>query len=172
MLLYKSLKSDAGYTLIWCENRNPLCQNFAREPQQSQARLPTELPREMLACLFFSYLCWAVCTIPSGTFKTRHCCVPTTVSWFYLVREVKPLCRSCCSLLSFPKPSSSLLQDSLCCVLEFVCACVCSCAFSSKTLVPLENMTPCRSLKPMWRWARCTSRTVSHDHNSTCLKLI
>lgn len=47
------------------KGRNPLGQHLAPEPRQSQALLPTELPpRRILACLCFSYLCWAVCTIP------------------------------------------------------------------------------------------------------------
>lgn len=33
------------------------------------------------------------------------------------------------------------------CVLEFVCACVCSCAFPSIMLVPLENMMPFRGFE-------------------------
>lgn len=56
------------------------------------------------------------------------------------------LCRSYSSLLSFPK--HSLLQDSLYCVLEFVCVCGCSCAFPSIMLVPLDNMMPFKDLKP------------------------
>lgn len=74
-------------TLVWCENTNHPGQNFAWQTSAVTSLNPYRIAPTDISMLvflfFFLYLCRAVCTIPSGTFKPRHCCVPTTVYRFF-----------------------------------------------------------------------------------------
>lgn len=84
--------------------------------------------------------------------KQTPLCTNCSISSFSLRAET--LCRSYRSLLSSPKPP--LLQDSQYCVLEFVRACGCSCAFSS--MVPVKKMMPFIGLKCIWSRGKTLQR--------------
>lgn len=92
VLLHRSLNSDAGCTLIWCftiqrKTKKKKKKDLSKAEFGSGASAVTKLDsrlsyldrKQQSACSYFSYLSRVLCTILSGTFKSRHCRVPTTV---------------------------------------------------------------------------------------------